>query len=506
MNFSLSDRRISQEQADALILPVFKGEDILRLRMPRRLKNYVNSAAVESGDFTGKEQEVFFLPAPSPLARLKRIFLLGLGEPEKYDAEVFRKCLAAAVRKMEHFQVTRAVLPVRTRLVPGRDWRHFGQLVAEAAELAGYKFDAYKSEEEGAAAEKAKFEELVVLGVTEANRRAMEGGLRRGKMISEAVLYTRDLANQPPNVMNPQRLAEEAQALAAEFDMDCEIVEKNELEKLQMNALLTVGKGSVYAPRLILLKYMKGGKDQKPVVLVGKGVTFDSGGISLKPSKKMDEMKFDMAGGAAVLGALHAAAKLKLPLNLVGVIPAVENLPDGNASKPGDIVTAMNGKSIEILNTDAEGRLILADALVYAQREYDPEKIVDLATLTGAVVVALGSAAAAVMSRQKPFSDELISAAERSGERLWPLPLYPEYFEQIKSDVADIKNIGGGPAGVTVGGAFLAHFVPENRTWAHIDIAGVAWTTKDTPLARKGATGYGVRLLAEWLSAQVKKN
>jgi len=504
MRFRIAENRVVQERTDALILPVFKGEDLLRLRLPRRLKAHLVETGLKSGDFSGKAQEVFYLPAPKLFEQMKRIFLVGLGEAEKFDVEVLRKSLAVAVRKLENYKVENALLLSSPGIVPRRDWEHFGQIVAEAAELGQYVFDAYKNSEEDNAKEKLK--ELAIAGVTEAQRSKVLAGLERGRLIAEATAYTRDLANQPPNVMNPERLAEEAEALAAEFGMDFEVVEQKELEELQMNALLAVGKGSVHPPRLILLKYLKGKKEQKPIALVGKGVTFDSGGISLKSSKNMDEMKFDMAGGATVLGAMQAIAKLKLPLNVVGAVPAVENLPDGNASKPGDIVKAMNGKTIEILNTDAEGRLILADALVYVQKKYDPERIVDLATLTGAVVVALGSAAAAVMSPQEEFSKELIAAAKRSGERLWPLPLYSDYLDQIKSDIADIKNIGGGPAGVTVGGAFLSHFIDKDRTWAHIDIAGVAWTTKDTPLARKGATGYGVRLLAEWLSAQVKKN
>lgn len=509
MEFTVTQAPLRREKADALILPLFQDEDFDRLRLQKALREHVRSVAIDTHDFAGKKKEVFYLPAPRAFANLRRIFLVGLGKQEAYDQQVLREGIASVMRALKKYSVEKALLLARPVLVPGRNWMQFGQIVAEATRLGRYEFEEYKGSAEEDEISRKKRKELTrvaIAGAQASQQEALKAGFKKGEILAEAAIYTRNLCNQPPNVMNPGRMAAEAEALAAEFDVDCEILETRDLEDLQMNALLAVGKGSTQQPRLIILKYSKGPKGMKPIALVGKGVTFDSGGISLKPSKNMDEMKFDMSGGAVVLGVIRAVAALNLPVNVVAAIPAVENLPDGNASKPGDIVKAMNGKTIEILNTDAEGRLILADALSYIEKEYDPGVIVDLATLTGAVVVALGSAAAGIMGNDDGLIEDLRRFGDNAGERLWPLPLYDDYREQIKSDVADIKNIGGGPAGVTVGGAFLSHFIEEGRRWAHIDIAGVAWTTKDTPLAKKGATGFGVRLLAEWLSAQVKKN
>lgn len=270
-----------------------------------------------------------------------------------------------------------------------------------------------------------------------------------------------------------------------------------------MGALLGVAQGSKQPPRMIILEHKKGKRGQAPVVLVGKGVTFDSGGISLKPSKSMDEMKFDMSGGGNVLGIMQAVAALKMPLNLIGVVPAVENLPSGTADKPGDILRSMSGKTIEVLNTDAEGRLILADALTYVER-FKPSAVVDMATLTGSVVVALGHEAAGIMANEDALVEELRSCGELAGERVWPLPLFDEYKDQVKGDVADLKNIGKAGAGSSVGAAFLSHFTTAYK-WAHLDIAGTAWTTKDLPTAPNGSTGFGVRLLVEWLGGRVGK-
>jgi leucyl aminopeptidase len=278
------------------------------------------------------------------------------------------------------------------------------------------------------------------------------------------------------------------------------------MEKMGMGALLSVAQGSDHPPKLVILEFKPDKRvESEPVAVIGKGVTFDSGGISLKPARNMDEMKFDMSGAAVVMGVMKAVAALKPSVSVVGVMPLVENLPSGKATKPGDIVKSYSGKTIEIQNTDAEGRLILADAISYVQKSYKPAFLLDLATLTGAVVVALGHAAAGIMGGDGRALEELVEIGNKVGERVWPLPLYDEYADQLKSSVADLRNVGGGPAGVTVGGAFLANFVEDRKKWIHIDIAGVAWTKEDKPLARKGATGFGVRLVVEWIETVAEK-
>jgi leucyl aminopeptidase len=307
----------------------------------------------------------------------------------------------------------------------------------------------------------------------------------------------RDLVSQPGNVVTPAFLADTAQELAVSNNLKCRVYELEELKELGMNALVAVGKGSVETPRLIVLEYRGAGEKDRPVVLVGKGITFDSGGISIKPGAGMEEMKTDMAGSAAVLGAMTAAAGLKLPLNLVGVIPTAENMPDGKAYKPGDVVTSLSGTTIEITNTDAEGRLILCDALHFAQK-YRPTAMIDLATLTGACVVALGHEASGLMGNDPRLVNALIKADERCGEQVWELPLWDGYGEAMKSDIADLKNAGSREGGSITAGWFLKQFVGKTH-WAHLDIAGTAWGDKSRPCAPKGATGVGVRLLIEYL-------
>lgn len=310
----------------------------------------------------------------------------------------------------------------------------------------------------------------------------------------------RDLVNQPGNIKSPEYMATQAAEMATAAGLKCMVLDRAQLKTEGCGALLAVGQGSVREPRLIVLEYLGGNPGEKPLALVGKAVVFDSGGLSLKPGEKMDEMKSDMAGGAAVLGTMAAAAGLKLPVNLIGIIPAVENLPSGTAYRPGDILTSLSGKTIEVLNTDAEGRLILADALTYAAR-FAPRAVIDLATLTGACIIALGNHTTAVLGTDQALIDRLRQAGEETGERLWQLPLWEEYDEQIKSEVADVKNTGGRPAGTITAAAFLRKFVPEGCPWAHLDIAGPSWEEKGGGYLPLGATGVGVRLLIRYLEA-----
>jgi leucyl aminopeptidase len=312
--------------------------------------------------------------------------------------------------------------------------------------------------------------------------------------IASGMRLTKDLANLPGNICKPEYLAEQARFLKKAYpDLKVSILDEKEMEELGMGALLAVGRGSVNPPRLIVMEYRGTDKKQQPVVLVGKGITFDTGGISLKPGEAMDEMKYDMGGAASVFGALKACSEMQLPLNVVGVIASAENMPDGNATRPGDIVTTMSGQTVEILNTDAEGRLVLCDALTYVKK-FDPEVVIDIATLTGACIIALGSHASGMLSNHSPLANDLISAGKASFDRIWELPLWDDYQEQLDSNFADFANIGGRPAGTITAACFLARFTQKYH-WAHLDIAGTAWKSGK----EKGATGRPVPLLMQYL-------
>ncbi|MDT8422108.1 MAG: leucyl aminopeptidase, partial [Desulfuromonadales bacterium] len=366
---------------------------------------------------------------------------------------------------------------------------------------ASYRYDRFLGEE---ARESRKLPKSVSLLINSARgKQDCESALERAQKICRAVMLARDLVNTPGNIKSPVYLAEQAQAAADQSTLQCKILGQDELTEKGFGALLGVAQGSVREPLLIVLEHHGAQKSDAPIVLVGKGVVFDAGGISLKPADKMDEMKMDMAGGAAVIGAMLAAALLEIPVNLVGIVPAVENLPSGTAYRPGDILTSLSGQTIEVLNTDAEGRLILADALTYAKR-YAPEMVIDLATLTGACIIALGHHATAVLGNDQQLVQSLLTAGEESGERLWQLPLWDDYDAQIKSNVADVKNTGGRPAGTITAAAFLKKFAKDFR-WAHLDIAGTAWRDQNQPYIPKGGTGVGVRLLIAFLQKQAER-
>jgi leucyl aminopeptidase len=318
-------------------------------------------------------------------------------------------------------------------------------------------------------------------------------GLEEGLAIAHGVSLAKDLGNLPPNVCTPTYLADQARELAKRYRMKATVLEAEDMEKLGMGALLSVARGSAQPPKLIVLEHRGGAKAQKPVALVGKGITFDTGGISLKPASEMDEMKFDMCGAASVLGTLKAVGEMRLPINVVGVIPTTENMPGGRATKPGDIVTTMSGQTVEILNTDAEGRLILCDALTYASR-FEPAAVIDIATLTGACVIALGHVASGLYANDEALAKEVLAAADAAFDRAWHLPLWDDYQEQLKSNFADFANIGGRPAGSVTAACFLARFTKKFR-WAHLDIAGTAWKSG----REKGATGRPVPLLTQFL-------
>ncbi len=443
---------------------------------------------LNSGDMEGKPGTTRLLYA-IPGTSADRILLVGLGNAPSLQPKSYREVVRAAVSALSDTGARDAIAYFSEIAVSGKNdaWkaRQFAQIAAEVL----YRFDAMKSRKP-AACNLAS----LALGVTSRSRVKMsEAGILQGKAVAAGMTLARDMGNLPGNVCTPSHLASEALRLAREWKLDCEVLEKKDMERLGMGALLSVARGSTQPPKFIVLQYRGAAKKEKPVVLIGKGITFDTGGISLKPGAEMDEMKFDMCGAASVLGTMRAVAELKLKLNIVGIMPATENMPDGAASKPGDIVTSMSGQTIEILNTDAEGRLILADALTYAER-FEPQAVVDIATLTGACVIALGHVCSGVFSSKDALAREIIEAGENAWDRAWRLPLWDDYQEQLKSNFADMANIGGRAAGSVTAACFLSRYA-RNFDWAHLDIAGVAWRSgKD-----KGATGRPVPLLTSFL-------
>jgi leucyl aminopeptidase len=444
-----------------------------------------------SGDFKGKAGEVLIQRTMGALPS-GRLLLVGLGKKEKFRMDAWRAAASKVAQSCRSIGVEGFAMSIQAP--PGLDAGKelLASAAAEGALLGLHRFAGYKKD----APREPDPKEMVLLAGGRPGSR-MAKAVEEAVVTCEAVCWVRDLVSQPSNRLTPKDLAEQALLMARSAGLSCRVLEEEELRSLGMGGILGVASGSQQPPRLIVVEYGLRGKGFPTLALVGKGITFDSGGISLKPAEKMDQMKDDMAGGAVVLGTLQAAARLKLPVHLVGVVPATENLPSGSAYKPGDVLTTMSGQSIEVTNTDAEGRVILADALTYALG-FKPRLIIDLATLTGACIVALGDQIAGVMGTDKGALDELRKASEITGEDIWPLPLKEEYEELIKSDVADVKNSGGREAGAIQGGLFLKKFVGDTP-WIHLDIAGPVWSDKDRPYRPKGATGFGVRLLVEFL-------
>jgi leucyl aminopeptidase len=441
-------------------------------------------ALIDAGDLSGKLGSTQLLHR-LPGLKVPRLLVVGLGEERKFDAARYLKALRAAAKALKQTAATDAVSYLPELMVPGKDlaWRITQALLITDYQL--YRYTATLGKPPAA----SKLTQVTFSATGEGS-----AALARAEAIAAGIAYARELGNLPPNVCTPTYLAEQATGLAQKYaQLSVQVLEREQMQALGMGALLAVAAGSAQPPKLIAMHW-KGGGDAAPYVLVGKGITFDTGGISIKPSAGMEEMKFDMCGAASVFGVIETVARLGLPINLIGVTPAVENMPDGGACRPSDVVKTMSGQTVEILNTDAEGRLILCDALTWAQ-QFKPQTIIDIATLTGACVVALGNHATGLMSRDDALADELLKAGEETWDRAWRLPLWEEYGEQLETGFADVANLGGKYAGAITAGAFLARFT-EGQRWAHLDIAGSAWEA-----GRKGtATGRPVALLVEWLS------
>jgi leucyl aminopeptidase len=446
-------------------------------------------AAIRSGDATGRRGTTLLLRDLAGVAA-PRVLLVGLGKAAEFNDRAYAEAVRTAVKGAGSGTRELAIAAAEWE-VKDRDAAWYARTLAIAARDVAFRSDELKSKRDDAQTVPAR----VALAVADAGaQRAAAAGLAEGTAIANGMDLAKRLGNLPGNVCTPRYLGEQAKRLAREFKLGVEVMDERRIEKLGMGSFLSVGRGSEQPPRLIVLKYQGAAKSAAPYVLVGKGITFDSGGISIKPSANMDEMKFDMCGAAAVFGTLRALAELKAKINVVGIVPACENLPSGKANKPGDIVKSMSGQTIEILNTDAEGRLILCDALTYAER-FKPAAVVDIATLTGACVVALGNVNSGLFASDERLAADLLGAGKTMLDPAWRLPLDDDYQEQLKSNFADMANIGTpGNAGAVIAACFLARYT-KAYPWAHLDIAGTAWKTG----AAKGATGRPVPLLTKFL-------
>ncbi len=448
------------------------------------------SRLIKQGDVSGKLGDTLLLTEAKGSAA--RIVLVGLGSKDKFGRKQYRKALQAALSTVKKTGSVHATSFLSEETIAATNAYYVGRTTAEVAAQITYRIPDLKSSKKPTPPPLKKLS-IAVLGTTE--RSQAEKGLQHGIGITGGMSLTRDLGNLPPNICTPTHLANTAKELAKAHRsaLKVRVMDQAEIRKLKMGSFLSVTAGSDQPPRLIVLEYHGSRSNTPPIALVGKGITFDTGGISIKPAAAMDEMKYDMCGAATVLGVFKAAASLKLPINLVGVIPTCENMPSGSATKPGDIVKSMSGQTIEVLNTDAEGRLILCDALTYVRR-YSPKAVIDIATLTGACVIALGNQYSGLFSNDDDLSSALVNAGKRAGDGAWPMPVDEEYADQLKSNFADMANVGGREAGAITAACFLAKFV-QGMKWAHLDIAGTAWLSG----ANKGGTGRPVPLLMDYL-------
>jgi len=492
MNVTVVSGDLAGMETPLLVVPVFEGDavDPAAAALDQALGGAIASVRAR-GDLRGKEGDALVLYPPADAVKAERVLLVGVGKADAVTAEKLRRAGGTAAKQASKLRASSATFALPDTSVSIGD---AARAVAEGAVLGAYTFGELKSTPADQPTPVALADLRIVAG--DGDRAAAEEGARVGDIVGRAANFARNLGNQPGNVATPSYLASTAEEIGERFGMTVTILGPAEMEAEGMGALLAVARGSDEEPRFIVIEHRGGAEGEKPLVLVGKGLTFDAGGISIKPAAGMEEMKFDMCGGAAVLGAMQAVGELGVKANVVAIVPSSENLLGGRAMKPGDIFRAASGKTIEVVNTDAEGRLILADALHYAKR-FDPAAVVDAATLTGACVVALGHQASAVMGNDDALVEELRRAGDRTGERCWPLPMYDEYREQIRSDYADIKNSGGRPAGAIAAGWFLREFV--DFPWAHLDVAGTAYGDGKLAYLTKGSTGTPTRLFVEWV-------
>jgi leucyl aminopeptidase len=494
MKVTTNQGNIQSVATDAIIVNLFEG-----VTVPGGATGAVDQALggaisdlIAAGDFKGKLNEVAVL-YPRGAIPAKRVLVTGLGKPDKFTLDSVRRAAAAAIKRARELGARDVATVIHGAGIGKLPVEAAAAATVEGSLLALYRFAASKQK----ADDGGKVESLAVYEFDRNKLPAIASGTSAAEAIVSGVALARDLVNMPPNVATPTRLAAAAEEIARDHGMNLIIGDREWAEERKLTAYLAVAKGAGEPPKFIIMEHNGRREDLDTIVLVGKGITFDTGGISIKPSERMGEMKSDMGGGAAVLGAMKVVGRLNLPLRVIAIVPATENMPDANAYRPADVITASNGKTIEIISTDAEGRMVLADGLVYAS-QYQPKAVIDLATLTGACVIALGQGVAAgIFANDDRLRDQLIAAGETTQERLWSLPLYDDYREAIDSDVADMKNSGGRYGGVGTSAVFLKEFT--DYPWAHLDIAGVALSEKAKGYIPAGGTGFGVRLLIEFL-------
>ena len=483
---------INKVDTDALAVAVCKGEkaDDGVLKTLDKATGGIISSVIKSEEFSAKEGETAYFHLTDGTLKARRLLLIGCGERGDYKARQVSQMAGTAARFLRSKNAKTIAIVPRSE----GDVEKIAQWTISGAVMGLFEPDKYRTREK----EQRQVERFEVV-IDAADKKALERGAERGRIIGESANFTRDMANEPGGYMTPTAMADGAKKMAKEFGLSIDVLDQKQIEKLGMGSFLGVSRGSDEPPKLIVLKYTppKKTKADGLLALVGKGITFDSGGISLKPGENMELMKYDMSGAATVIGTMRAIAQLKPSVPVLGVAPCCENLPSGKATKPGDVLRAMTGKTIEVINTDAEGRLILADAIAYAKK-LGATQIIDMATLTGAVSIALGDVHTAILGTDQDLIDSFIAAGKEVGENFWQLPLDKEYTNQIKSDIADIKNVGGKKAGTITATAFLKEFA-DGVSWAHLDIAGTAWGDPATPYRSKGPTGVAVRTLIEFI-------
>jgi len=482
-------------ETEALVTYVFEGDDPIQARVSDldRAAGGLLKKLATSGELTGKTLEFTLVHSPTGL-KAERLLLIGAGKRDQFNVATLRKIAGAAARSLKAKSVKNFAFLANQGLSP----EDTAQAIAEGFVTGDFETDKYKTDKKT----DKRIDSVAIVGFSDSEKAAVEKGLTRGQIIADAQNFTRDLVNEPSNKLTPRILAEKAEAMAKEAGLVVDILDEKRIADLKMGALLSVAQGSVEPPRVIVVTYTPAKvKADAPVIgLVGKAVTFDTGGISIKPADGMEKMKYDMAGGATMLGVMRALAALKPNVKVIGVVPATENMPGGKAQKPGDIQTAMSGKTIEVLNTDAEGRLILADAITYA-KQLGATHLVDAATLTGAIVVALANVNVGVFgSADQTWTDRLLASARATGEKMWQLPMDDEYREFIKGSFADMQNIGSGKGGGSITGAWFIREFAGDTPWIHLDIAGTAWNDDAKPWLAKGPTGVSLRTLVHLVS------
>lgn len=497
MEFSIKSTSPEKQRKDCVVVGVFDTRKLsdAAAALDKASDGYLTTV-LRRGDLDGKLGSTLLLHSvPGTLA--ERVLLVGLGKQAEFGEKEYRQAVRASIKALSVGSVNDiasflAELPVKKR---DAAWKlaHFAEVALDVT----YRFEQMKGKKDKQ--DKPKAVSKVLVSLPKPELAAGETGLKQGLAIASGVRFAKDLGNLPPNVCTPTYLAEQAQVLTKTHGLKVQVLERAEMQKLGMGSFLGVSQGSHQPPKLIVIQHHKGKKNQKPVVLVGKGITFDTGGISLKPGADMDEMKYDMCGAASVLGTMKSVAELDLPMNVIGIVPTCENMPDGNAIRPGDVLTSMSGQTIEVLNTDAEGRLILCDALTYAER-FEPAAVVDVATLTGACVIALGHHASGLFSNKDALAKELLQAGEEALDRAWHMPMWDDYQGQLDSNFADMANIGGRAGGSITAACFLSRFA-KKYDWAHLDIAGTAWKSGK----EKGSTGRPVPLLTQFVMQRAEK-